>query len=320
MSVQTGFTFEPSRCTGCEACRLACGFEHHLAPGHDWRQVLAFNAAGMPEVPRFHLSLACNHCAHPACQDACPALAYRKDAVTGAVLIDAEACLGCRYCTWACPYDAPRFDAREGVMTKCTFCPHRLEAGLKPACATACPTGALDVASFEPPRAPLAFAGLLDGGLAPALRLGPVPRAPLADAAGAEVLPPAPVPHKVDATCEWPLALFTAGCAALVALEAAALLVESPRLGTRAFGLAVVLLMGLSTLHLGRPFRAWRALLGLRTSWLSREVGAFGAFAGLGVAWRLWPAQVPEALPLLAGLALLVCVDRVYQVVERRPW
>ncbi len=317
---QTGFIFEASRCTGCEACRVACGFENGLSLGQDWRQVLTFNAAGRPEIPRFHLSLACNHCAHPACADACPAVAYRKDAATGAVLIEEAACMGCRYCTWACPYDAPRFDATEGVMTKCTFCKPRLEAGLKPACATACPTGALDVARFAADPAPLKFPGLLDDGLAPALRLGPVPKAPLADTFEATDERPAPPPRKVNAAHEWPLVFFTTGCAALVSLETAAFLGTTLKLGALPFLVLGALLMGLSTLHLGKPLRAWRAILGLRTSWLSREVIAFGAFLGLGAGARLRPDLVPAALPLLAGLVLLVCIDRLYQVVERRPW
>ncbi len=319
MSDPSGFIFEPSRCTGCEACRLACGFTNALPLGHDWRQVLAFNAAGVPQVPRFHLSLACNHCTHPACADACPAQAYRKDPGTGAVLIDDTACLGCSYCSWACPYDAPRLDAVEGVMTKCTFCQPRLEAGLKPACATACPTGALDVARFTPDAAPLRFPGLLDDGLAPALRLGPVPSAPLAAPLDGDLEPAAAPPRKVEAAHEWPLAVFTLGAGALVALDLGAMLGAQPRLGLLGFVGLGALLLGLSTLHLGKPLRAWRAILGFRTSWLSREVAAFGAFLALGTAHRVWPDRLPAALPLAAGLVLLFCIDRLYQVVERRP-
>ena len=76
----------------------------------------------------------------------CPALAYERDAVTGAVLIRSELCIGCKYCSWACPYGAPQFEPDSGVMGKCTFCSHRLADGLKPACASLCPTGALDYA------------------------------------------------------------------------------------------------------------------------------------------------------------------------------
>jgi anaerobic dimethyl sulfoxide reductase subunit B (iron-sulfur subunit) len=67
----------------------------------------------------------------------------------GVVLVDADRCMGCRYCEWACPYGAPRFDAARGVMTKCTLCSDRLEEGLAPSCVTACPMRALDFGTRE---------------------------------------------------------------------------------------------------------------------------------------------------------------------------
>jgi anaerobic dimethyl sulfoxide reductase subunit B (iron-sulfur subunit) len=65
------------------------------------------------------------------------------------VLVDPEKCMGCRYCEWACPYGAPRFDEARGVMTKCTLCSDRLEEGLAPSCVTACPMRALDFGTRE---------------------------------------------------------------------------------------------------------------------------------------------------------------------------
>ena len=81
-----------------------------------WRQVRTFNELHVPGVELLHLSLACNHCAEPGCAAACPTLAYRRDAETGAVLLDQDRCIGCRYCTWACPYGAPRVDEALGVV------------------------------------------------------------------------------------------------------------------------------------------------------------------------------------------------------------
>ena len=57
--------------------------------------------------------------------------------------------MGCRYCEWACPYGAPRFDDERGVMTKCTLCADRLEEGLAPSCVSACPMRALDFGSRD---------------------------------------------------------------------------------------------------------------------------------------------------------------------------
>ena len=74
----------------------------------------------------------------------CPALAYTRDKKTGAVILHAEKCIGCKYCTWACPYDAPKFNPKTRIIEKCTFCNHRILDTLKPACANLCPTGALD--------------------------------------------------------------------------------------------------------------------------------------------------------------------------------
>ena len=138
----TAFLFDLNRCTGCQACEIACMIENRL-DGWSWRQVVTLNPARRPGTPVIHLSLACNHCAAPPCLAHCPALAYSQDPVTGRVVLDAERCIGCKYCAWACPYDAPKFDAPRGVMTKCTFCGHRQDQGLAPACVEQCPTGAL---------------------------------------------------------------------------------------------------------------------------------------------------------------------------------
>ncbi|NJD18740.1 MAG: 4Fe-4S dicluster domain-containing protein, partial [Gemmatimonadetes bacterium] len=138
-----GFLFDPNRCTGCAACTLACSTENALGWGVSWRQIVPFNPERRPDIPSFHLSLACNHCDDAPCVAQCPTQAMRRDPVTGAVLVDGSRCIGCRYCAWVCPYDAPRFDAARGVMTKCTLCSHRLAAGGTPACVEACPTDAL---------------------------------------------------------------------------------------------------------------------------------------------------------------------------------
>jgi DMSO reductase anchor subunit len=80
------------------------------------------------------------------------------------------------------------------------------------------------------------------------------------------------------------------------------------------------LVLALSTAHLGRPERAWRALLHLRSSWLSREVAAVSLFLGLGAASLL---GMPRLLPLAAasGFLALFAIDRLYRVALRvAPW
>jgi len=313
------FVFDQKRCTGCHACRLACTIENDLPLAESWRQIVTFNPRHQPTLPSFHLSLACSHCAEPACMHACPALAYRRDRDTGAVLVDESKCIGCRYCTWACPYDAPRFDARRGVVTKCTFCVERLHAGGVPACADYCPTGALTVAQCTEQELTTTAVGFPDGSaLRPAIRIiawpagaAPTTGEPTATAAVGGLRPPA----KITLRSEWPLAVFTFVAAVLVGLFAGHVLGRI-RLPLALFLGIALPAMGLSALHLGRKERAWRAVLGLRRSWLSREVVAFSAFVGLGALTLFGPAvpmPVGVAATIFGGLAL-VAMDRVYGV------
>ncbi len=137
-----GFVLDLGRCLGCGACVLACRLENQLPAAVSWRQVLPLNQDRYRGGPAYHFSLSCHHCSRPACLSACPSGAYIKRS-DGTVLIRAELCLGCRYCEMACPFGAPSYDESAGVMTKCHLCVHRIDAGLKPACVSACPTGAL---------------------------------------------------------------------------------------------------------------------------------------------------------------------------------
>ena len=142
MKRQLAFAFDPARCFGCGACRVACQQSHDHRPEMAWR--------GVEKLPPHEgqsdlcfLSWACFHCEDPACLEACPAGAYSKRASDGVVLHDPDKCIGCRYCTWACPYGVPRYDAERGVVAKCDFCVERLEQGEPPACVETCMSGAL---------------------------------------------------------------------------------------------------------------------------------------------------------------------------------
>ena len=79
----------------------------------------------------------CNHCDNPPCVPVCPVQAtfQRED---GIVLVDNERCVGCAYCVQACPYDARFINHETQTADKCTFCEHRLEVGLLPACVESC--------------------------------------------------------------------------------------------------------------------------------------------------------------------------------------
>jgi len=321
--VPNSFVFDANRCTGCDACRLACSIENELGPDRSWRRVETFNPRRYPSAPLFHLSLACNHCDEPACMYACPALAYSRDAVTGAVLLDESKCIGCRYCAWACPFDAPVFEEALGVMSKCTFCNHRLQDGAKPACATHCPTGALDFADLPEEQLVDGVDGFPQTDLGPRIQIRPLVagrRLPVMTAAPAArpIAAAEPSGPGISLKSEWSLMLFTSAAAALVAVVAAGVRSAST-INPFAFVGAAVVTMGLATLHLGRLERAYRAVLNLRRSWLSREVVTIPGFLILGT---LYAFAGPSAIVLGATAALvgflgLVCADQVYSVLGR---
>jgi Fe-S-cluster-containing dehydrogenase component/DMSO reductase anchor subunit len=324
------FVHDLATCVGCHACVVACASENDTGPGVFWRQIVTFNDERHERLPVFHLSLACNHCLDAPCERHCPARAIARDDRTGAVLIDAGRCIGCRYCSWVCPYDAPRFDAARGVMGKCTLCQERLLGGGQPACTGACPTGALKLGAVDG-EGSRNVAGFPDVGIRPAIRFLPLRgRAPdpAAEEAAAEPgarapAPWPPPPRTISLRSEWTLFVFTSLVVALVAWFSASLfggpdVAPVPFLVLGAAGLL------LSTLHLGRKERAFRAVLNWRRSWLSREVLAVPAFLALAAAHLLLvPSRLPTgALASAAGLTALLCIDRVYAVMAREghPW
>lgn len=140
---QVGWIFNERRCIGCRACYVACKAENNTPLRTDRRWVLERESGAFPEVKREFISLTCNHCKEPACMKSCPERAISKRASDGVVLIDQDKCVGCRYCVAVCPYGAPKINTKTNKADKCTMCIHRLDAGLLPACATVCLTGAI---------------------------------------------------------------------------------------------------------------------------------------------------------------------------------
>jgi len=159
-----GMGIEIDKCIGCNRCVEACKVENDVPREpfyfRTWveRYVIRRDGevtvenvstgarAADPVVDRdvvrtFFVPKLCNHCAHPPCVQVCPvgATFSTKD---GAVLVDKERCVGCRYCIQACPYGARYLHPKTRTADKCTFCYHRLVRGLAPACVEACPTQA----------------------------------------------------------------------------------------------------------------------------------------------------------------------------------
>ena len=137
-----GLLIDTRRCIGCQACTIGCSMENALPIGQ-FRTTVATYAVtngsghtGVAMVPR-----TCNHCDEPPCIPVCPVGATFKRP-DGIVLVDAERCVGCAYCVQACPYEARFVNHETGKADKCTFCSHRVDAGLLPACVETCVGGA----------------------------------------------------------------------------------------------------------------------------------------------------------------------------------
>lgn len=325
MTVGTGFTLDLNRCTGCRACELACSTENHLGFGRSWRRIESFNAECDPRAAHHHLSIGCNHCENAPCLAACPARAISRDEGQCLVTLNPDRCMGCGYCAWVCPFEAPVYDESAGVMGKCTLCPDRTAQGDRPACVEACPTEALLIADLGDPALAASVPGFPETAAEPAIRFRPLRAGarPVETtwSLDAEILAEfdaAPRPRSAggDLRHDWPLVLFTLAAAALVAFQTVVASDSSyPRLVLVLAGVAAA---GVSTLHLGRPDRTWRAVAGFGSSWLSREIVLYGAFVGfLGL-----QAIVPDHAGITfaavgVGWLMLFAVDRVYDPVRR---
>ncbi|MBI5182738.1 MAG: 4Fe-4S dicluster domain-containing protein [Nitrospinae bacterium] len=149
---QLGWKIDLGMCTGCESCTIACKAENNTEPQlsplplsdggfpiHVSYRWVIYKESGTYPTPRLDFtSMTCHHCKSPACIKSCPVGAISKRAGDGIVLIDYDKCIGCKYCLWACPYGAPQFNKTTKKVEKCTFCVHRIDKGLMPACVTTC--------------------------------------------------------------------------------------------------------------------------------------------------------------------------------------
>lgn len=151
-----GVLVDTTLCVGCRACEAACSETNELPPPPESDAVMdqrrdtapqAFtvvNRAQTADGKQVFAKKQCMHCEAPGCASACPVRAMDK-LPSGPVVWDGAACLGCRYCMIACPFDVPKYeyDSWNPRVRKCTFCADRQAKGLKPACTEVCPTGAL---------------------------------------------------------------------------------------------------------------------------------------------------------------------------------
>ena len=120
-----------------------------------------YGADGAGEGARtVHFPKSCLHCEDAACVTVCPTGASYKRAEDGIVLVNESMCIGCKLCSWACPYGAREFDPDEGVMKKCTLCIDRIYnenlvlEERQPACVMVCPTKARFFGDLGDPNSP----------------------------------------------------------------------------------------------------------------------------------------------------------------------
>ena len=158
-----GLVIDLDTCVGCHACATNCkewNASGHSAPLPDYQpyqakpdgvwfnRIHSYEAGEGPAGRTVHFPRSCLHCEQPACVEVCPTGASYKRAEDGIVLVNAEICIGCQLCAWACPYGAREFDEDAGVMKKCTLCIDRIynenlpEDRRIPACVLTCPTNA----------------------------------------------------------------------------------------------------------------------------------------------------------------------------------
>jgi formate dehydrogenase iron-sulfur subunit len=176
-----GFFTDTTVCIGCKACEVACkqwndlpsdGGEFRKGGSYDntgelgantWRHVRFVELAEHPqpreEVPDLvdwansfdswvFMSDVCKHCTHAGCMDACPTGALIRTEF-GTVVIQPDVCNGCGYCIPSCPFGVIDRDHEDGRAAKCTLCYDRLEDGLEPACAKACPTDSIQFGFYD---------------------------------------------------------------------------------------------------------------------------------------------------------------------------
>ena len=343
---QYAFEVDLDRCSGCKACVVGCHAMNGLDDQETWRDV-GLLIGGTPHNPVMqHVTTACHHCLEPACMSACPVDAYEKNPETGIVIHLDDQCFGCQYCTLACPYDVPKYQLSKGIVRKCDMCSDRLAVGEAPACVQACPHEAIAIKVVDVDRV-------------------------IEDAEADPFLPAAPEPHLTFPTTTYktkrvfprnmlpadyysvspqhphlPLIImlvltqlsvgaFVVGHILNLSLSETVIASFRPIQATSAlmFGL---LALASSTMHLGRPLYAFRAVIGLRHSWLSREIVAFGLFAKLAALFALlcwlptdspWvPANFQIFLPalswgvMLSGAAGIFCSVMLYVFTKREFW
>ncbi len=163
-----GLLHDTTLCVGCRSCEVACSEVNHNPPPAapvDDKSVFATKrhnddklytvvneyVPATETAPAVYRKSQCMHCNEPCCASVCFVGAFTKTP-EGPVLYNPDLCVGCRYCVMACPYYALAYEYENPVTPKvvrCTMCYPRIKEGKNPACADACPNGAITFGERE---------------------------------------------------------------------------------------------------------------------------------------------------------------------------
>ena len=328
---QYRFHFDMTKCIGCKCCVVACNEQNGNPADILWRRVGEIEGGSYPATQRHYLSIGCNHCLEPTCMTGCPVNAYTKDSLTGIVRHNADACIGCQYCTWNCSYGVPQYNPERGVVGKCDMCYGRLMHGQSPACSSACPENAIEIELVR-----------IDEWRREYKQLANSPGMPSADdsISTTRITLPARAPENLQKVNlghlrvehpHWPLIVMTVLTQLSVGAFAAIWSMQLAGAGTHRVAVlpalfTAFLALTASTFHLGRPIHAARALKMWRRSWLSREVLLFTIFAGAATVFSVASllgnsvAQAAGAATVLFGVAGVGASSRLYLVPGRPAW
>ncbi len=157
-----GMVVDVDRCTGCQACVLACQAENNVplntqeryerARGMAWIRVERYWEGEFPDVKARFIPILCQHCENAPCEPVCPVFATYHNPEGMNVQIY-NRCVGTRYCANGCPYIVRFFNYWEpvwpesfrnhlnpdvtirsrGIMEKCSFCMQRIRRGVRKA-------------------------------------------------------------------------------------------------------------------------------------------------------------------------------------------
>jgi formate dehydrogenase iron-sulfur subunit len=180
-----GFFTDTTVCIGCKACEVACKQWNDLpSDGGEFRKGGSYDSTGQLGANTWRhvrfvelddgdlvnwaqenvqtdkvfdlndfgswvfMSDVCKHCTNAGCMDACPTGALIRTEF-GSVVLQPDVCNGCGYCIPSCPFGVVDRDHLDGRAAKCTLCYDRLEDGLEPACAKACPTDSIQFGPYD---------------------------------------------------------------------------------------------------------------------------------------------------------------------------